>query len=662
MFHVKHTFNPRGLAVALWWTSLEQALSAIDGGDREHVVERYGCVLQAAQTLSAQRDELLRHAERIARGGATTLRQLVGNPETWEHSATLAGHADASVQTWPRVGPRVRALLPRDDGNLWVLHAGTLWIWSPNGEGRSVRTPGHGLRSLPEQPVLCWGQGVRLLDAEGQRFAERVIAQPRFDPRDPHTVYQVYDAFWHPDGSPIIIVEGGGAYTPHVTLRAWSPGSPDASRLPGFDDFPSVRAVVCSGSVLLIVNGQGLATAYDLSSGARLWEHEGELQHAVATEHAFAVAGPLHIEVLQANTGERLEDHPGPEHPWCLAARGDAIAVGDGEGQIWLKSGTRLRGHLDGVSALAWSSAGALFSGDSDGVVKRWRPESAQTNLRSTPQRAPIIAVALMGSREVAALDQRGDWSMWVHDAKGYLRCQERIRSGLNVRRAVLDVDGRRAVVAHDEGVVALEGSGERESLSTENAVMLCWDPQGQRLLWGTPSSWTWLHRATGDAHTRPAPEQRSHMACAALRTGRDQVLVVWNEGLWKEKLELYDLEGALRWSRPLSGGNTRAIAFDASARHALTATGNTLRLWDLSRHTTRRTLTLQGASVTAMAARGQQVVVARGERLELRRLDPSLEILATWEHTAPISACALGSDRVVFGDERGGLHVLCFT
>jgi WD40 repeat protein len=179
----------------------------------------------------------------------------------------------------------------------------------------------------------------------------------------------------------------------------------------------------------------------------------------------FAVAGEVSITLVHPGSG-RTEYLPGiPVPVTCLAAAGDVLVAGLGDGTIATFTRTtdgkvrtgRLLGHAQAVTALSVAPAG-LVSASADGTVRVWSLAEARLQRIYRRHHAPVVQLAVLDSGDVVSGDEKGCVRWWNPETCG----------------------DRRALVGHSGAVTAIipVAGGAVVTTGTDGALWR-WDLSG---------------------------------------------------------------------------------------------------------------------------------------------------------------------------------------
>lgn len=267
---------------------------------------------------------------------------------------------------------------------------------------------------------------------------------------------------WQRDGARIV-----SAGRDRVAL-VWDPGNGEVTaRCEGARGALHAVAMSDEGARVVTVGAEGVARVHDALSGALMLTLPG----AVGSLHAvtfgdrgrwLAAAGDDGVARRWAtDTGLPLGARTVAAAPiWHLAADVDAprlvTGADDGRGARWSpeEDAARavFRGHHDGVSALAVSARGEVYSGADGGDIYRWSPVDGRTLafLEGHEDRVSALALTRDGATLVSA-SHDGGARVWSADGR-YLHA---LRGHVGwVTALSLTADGAFAVTGGNDGTV----------------------------------------------------------------------------------------------------------------------------------------------------------------------------------------------------------------
>jgi hypothetical protein len=243
-----------------------------------------------------------------------------------------------------------------------------------------------------------------------------------------------------------------------------------AGVLPFIEGIPYVLKFSRSGTLLLAGGGrgasQGLATAYDVRSGKRLFAVGDELDVVLAADitadhRRVALGGPQRqVRVFLAADGSQAYEI-NKHTDWITAVEfspdGVLLATADRAGGISLweaatgREYSTLAGHKEGVTDLSWrADSNVLVSASQDGTIKEWSIEDGKQIKSINAHPGGVTDVQFTHDGRLVSCGRDNQVKVW--DATG---------KQLRVLGPFADV-AMRCVFTHDGGrVVAGDWTGE---------------------------------------------------------------------------------------------------------------------------------------------------------------------------------------------------------
>lgn len=267
---------------------------------------------------------------------------------------------------------------------------------------------------------------------------------------------------WQRDGARLV-----SAGRDRVAL-VWNPATGEiTARCDGARGALHAVAMSDEGARVVTVGAEGVARVHDALSGALMLTLPGAVGslHAVSFgDHGRWVAAAGDDGVARrwaTDTGLSLGAHTVAAAPvWHLAAAVDdarlVTGADDGRGTRWSPEDDAaravFRGHNDGVSALAVSARGEVYSGADGGDIYRWSPDDGRTLafLEGHEDRVSALALTRDGTTLVST-SHDGGARVWSADGR-YLHA---LRGHVGwVTTLSLSHDGAFAVTGGNDGTV----------------------------------------------------------------------------------------------------------------------------------------------------------------------------------------------------------------
>jgi WD40 repeat protein/serine/threonine protein kinase len=356
--------------------------------------------------------------------------------------AALVGHDD--VVTYAAFSPDGRRIVT-------CSHDGTARVWDATGGAPVSTYLGHRARDRAA------------LGADGSEARDYVI-MAAFDPSGTRVVSACRDATAHVwdarDGSHLLALKGHDADDGRAYLN-WAEFSPDGRtvataggdgdaclwdaatgalkhRLRGHTSHVNVARFSPDGSRLVTASADAEARVWDVADGSCRHVLRGHTEYLVdarfdATgDRVVTVANEPTVRVWDAATGGlRATGSTSGGAALCAAfvSDGSRVVVGDRTGMLHLLDAAtgatraRLRGHIDGATALACGRDGrAVASASSDMTVRLWDATVSDDGAGAPvgdvvleDNGSPIVAVAFCGPTrsDVVAVSRDGAMRLW---------------------------------------------------------------------------------------------------------------------------------------------------------------------------------------------------------------------------------------------------------
>jgi WD40 repeat protein len=600
-------------------------------------------------------------------GTGQTIRTLEGHTDSvWAVAVTPDGRravsasADRTLRLWDLdSGKQIGAPLQGHTGSVYAVAVTPDGRWAVSG--------------LDDGMVRLWdlGTGKTLRTFEGHTREVNAVAVTPDGHRAVSASYDRMLRLWDLDtGQTLRTLEG---HTYGVNAVAVTPDGRRA--LSGSNDRTLRLWDLGTGQILLTLEGQdsvravavtpdgrrALSAAWD-DRTLRLWDlgtgqtlrtlegHTGNVRAvAVTPDGRSAVSGSEDhtLRVWDLGTGQTLRTLEGhTDWVYAVAVTPDgrravsASASDDGTVRLWnLGTGQTLRtleGHTGSVRAVAVTPDGRrAVSASDDQTLRVWDLESGQTlrTLEYHTHTHGVMAVAITpdGRRAVSASSHDRALQLWDLGTGQILRTLEGHTNSV-MAPVTVTPDGRRALLALDDGTVQLWDLGTGQTLRTleghtdgVNAVAVT--PDGRRALSASHDRTLRLwDLETGQTLRTLEGHTGGVWAVAVTPDGRRAV-----SGSDDRTLRLWDLEsGQILYALEGHTGMVWAVALTPDGRRALSASHDqTLRLWDLKSGKEIATFTGEsGMRSCTIAPDGRTViaynVLGRVHLLQLVEVDPS--------------------------------------
>jgi len=578
---------------------VSSVLLAAEARDRDNIAE-------AARLLDAARD-LARPGVRGAHGPAPPspaleIECLAATLD--ESSGSLARMAGgvAAVACRPAAGQRAVAGI---DGGLWLFPG----IGSMQGNGG----PGAGTPIASGHEGRIWrlaispdGMLLASTGADGRVIVRRLPDAQVVATLQPHAG-AVYGCGFSPAHARLATAGRDGV------VRIWDTNTWQEERtLTGHEG--TVYAVVFApdGSRLATAGSDRTARIWSADSGAAvalLAGHSGRVFDIAFSPDGRQVAtgsedGTARLwDIAESREAARLR-HPFRVNAvaFCDSGLDLATASGDGVLRVWdPTSGAvrRLRGHVDGLWAVAADGPGQLVTGSGDGTARRWRIDGRDAPVRPAGARVLSTAYSADGRLLAAGL---ADGSVAVWDAAS-LASRGRLGGGSGrVNGIGFSPDAARLVGGCDDGSVviwsrAAAAAQARFHPHARRVYSAAFAADGLRILTASEDGTALCLDATTGAPLLPPLRHGRRVFCAAFSpderliatASEDRTARLWDARTGAELARLEGHDGPVNWA-----------AFSPDGRRLVTASSDsTLRVWNLADASASRipSLVLSGAN-----------------------------------------------------------------